>query len=104
MRLGAAHHALTPPVLNDRLRGFHARPVEAIERPRRQFAIELRAIGGELRLQPIEYFFGKTAGIFLRLHHERRDRADSPRLGHPAFAMAPQKMHYLAAAGSLTNF
>src|SRR2546423_1757759 len=32
MRLRASHHALAPPILDDRLGGFRARPVEAIER------------------------------------------------------------------------
>src|SRR6266404_335010 len=103
MRLRTAHHALAPPVLDDRLRGFHARPVEAIEWPLRQVAIELRAIGRELRLQSIEHFFGKAAGIFLRLHHQRRHRADQRSLRHPAFAMPSQVMRHLAAAGGMTN-
>ena len=103
MRLRAAHHALAPPVLDDRLRGFHARPVEAIEWPLRQVAIELRAIGRELRLQSIEHFFGKAAGIGRRLHHQRRHRADQRSLRHPAFAMPSQIMRHLAAAGGMTN-
>src|SRR5437660_12273141 len=64
MRLRAAHHVLPPPVLDDRLRGFRARPVETIERPLRQIAIELRAIGRELGLQSVEHFFGKAARIW----------------------------------------
>ena len=39
--LRAAHHALTPPIPDDRLRRFRARPVVAVERPRRQVVIEL---------------------------------------------------------------
>src|SRR6266480_2842566 len=103
MRLGAAHHALAPPVVDDRLRGFHTRPVEAIEWPLWQVAIELRAIGRELRLQSVKYFFGKAAGIFLRLHHQRRHRADQRSLRHPAFAMPSQIMRYLAATGGMTD-
>jgi hypothetical protein len=30
----------------------------------RQVAVELRAIGRELRLQSVEHFFGKAAGFF----------------------------------------
>src|SRR5438309_4432358 len=103
MRLRAAHHALPPPVLDDRLRGFRTRAVEAIERPSGQIAIELRAISRELRLQSIKHFFGKAAGIFLRLHHQRRYRADQRSLRYPAFAMPSQIMRYLAAAGGMTN-
>ena len=40
MRFRAAHHALTPPILDDRLRGFHARPVETVERPAGNVSIE----------------------------------------------------------------
>src|ERR1700722_11912128 len=50
MRFGSAHHALAPPILNDSLRSFRARPVVAVERSRRHFAIERRTIRGELRL------------------------------------------------------
>src|SRR6266566_6606813 len=103
MCLRAAHHALAPPVLDDRLRGFHTRPIEAIEWPLRQVAIELRAIGRELRLQSIEHFFGKAAGICRRLQHQRRHRADQRSLRHPAFAMPSQIMRHLAAASGMTN-
>jgi hypothetical protein len=40
--------------------GFRARPVIAVERPGRHVAIELRTIGGELRLQAIKHFLGKA--------------------------------------------
>ena len=40
--VGAAHHALPPPVLNGRLRGLRTGPVEAVEGTNRQVAIELR--------------------------------------------------------------
>src|SRR4029453_13440439 len=103
MRLPAAHHALAPPVLDDPLRGFRARPVEAIEWSLRQIAIELRAIGRELCLQSIEHFFRKAAGIFLCLHHQWRPRADQRSLCNAAFAMLSQIMRYLTAARGMTN-
>src|SRR6266404_1136395 len=103
MRLRAAHHALAPPIPDGRFRGFHARSVEAIEWSLWQVAIELRTIGRELRLQSIEHFFGKAAGIFLRLHHERRNCADQRSLRHSAFAMPSQIVRHLAAAGGMTN-
>src|SRR5206468_12963881 len=49
------------------------------------------------------HFFGNTAGILLRLHHQRRHRADQRSLRHPAFAMSSQIMRHLAAAGGMTN-
>src|SRR5438874_7100260 len=103
MGLRPAHHALAPPVLDDRLRGFHARSVEAVEWPRRQVAIELRAIGRELCLQIIENRFRQSTWIFLRLHHQRRHRADQRSLRHPAFAMPSQIMRHLATSGGMTN-
>ena len=103
MRLRASHHALPPPVLDDRLRGFHPWPVEAIERPRRQVAIELRAIGRELCLQSVEHFLGKAARIGRRLHHQRRHRTDQGRLRHTALAMSSQIVRHLAATGGMAN-
>src|SRR6266849_6564712 len=64
MRLGAAHHALAPPILDDRLRGFGPRPVVAMERTRRKVAIKLRAIGGELHLKSVKDFFGQASFFF----------------------------------------
>src|SRR6266550_3036236 len=103
MRLRATHHALAPPILDDRLGSFCARPVEAIERSLWQVAIELRTIGRKLCLQSIEHLFGKAAGIFLRLHHQWRHRTDQRSLRYPAFAMPTQIMGDLTASGRMTN-
>src|SRR5437879_13908089 len=103
MCLGAAHHTLPPPVLDDRLRGLCPRPVVAIEGPLRKFAIELRAIGRELRLKSVKYFFGKAAWIGGCLHHQRRHRTDQGRLRHATLAVPPQIVRYLAAAGGMAD-
>src|ERR1035437_9520802 len=104
MRLRAAHHALAPPVLDNRLGGFHARSIEARERPRRDVAIELGAIGGELRLKIVENLLGKAARIGSRLHHQRRHSADNSSLRHAALSIMPcQIVHYLAAAGRMAD-
>src|SRR5207342_1271291 len=50
----AAHHALTPPVLDHGFGRLGARPVVAIERTGREIAIELRAAGRELRLKSVK--------------------------------------------------
>ena len=63
MCLGRAHHALAPPILDDRLRGFRTRPVITVEGAGRHITIELRAIGCELGLQAIEHLLGKTERI-----------------------------------------
>ena len=91
------------PILDDGLRDFRARPVVAVERPRRQVAIELRTIGGELCLQTIEHLLGKAERIGRRLHHERRHRADQRCLGHPAFAMPGQVMRHFSTAGRVPH-
>jgi len=41
----------------------------------------------ELRLQSIEHFFGKAAGLAAVFTHKRRHCADQRSLRHPAFAM-----------------
>src|ERR1700733_5073369 len=101
--LRAPHHALPPPVLDNRLRGFGPRSIETIKRARGQVAIELRAIGRELGLQSVEDFLGKPARIGLRLHHQRRHRAYQDSLRYPAFAMPPYITCYLTAAGRMAD-
>ena len=105
MRLGAAHHALAPPVLDQAFQRFHAGTVEAVERARRQREIELRAVGGELFLQAIEHRFWQAAGIGRRLHHDRRHRGDDAALGHAArrLAVAGDIGDHLAAAGGMAH-
>src|SRR5207302_8396229 len=77
--------------------------VEAIEGSLWQVAIELRTIRRKLCLQSVEHLFGKAAGIFLRLQHQRRHRTDQRSLRHLAFAVPSQIMRHLAAAGGMTN-
>src|ERR1700722_3477629 len=99
MRLRAAHHSLAPPVLDDRLGGLHARPIEAIERTRRDIAVELRAIGRELRLKSVENLLGKATRIGCGLDHQRWYRADQRSFRHTALTMATQVVRHLTAAG-----
>ncbi len=84
MRLGSAYHALTPPVFDGGLGGFHAWTVETIERTGRQVAVELRTIGGSLQ-------------------HERRYGADQRGPGSAALAMSCQIMGHLAASGRMAD-
>src|ERR1700730_18577297 len=44
-----------------------------------------------------------AAGIFLRVHHQRRHRTDQRSLRHAAFAVPSPIMGHLAAAGGMTN-
>src|SRR4051794_27725167 len=99
MRFRPAHHALPPPILDDRLGPFGACAVVAIEGTRRDVTIELRAIGCELRLKSVKDFFWKAAGIGRCHDHQRWDCTDYGRLRHTAFTVAGEIVHYLAAAG-----
>ncbi len=57
VRLGAAHHALSPPVPDETLGGLRAGSVEPVEWPGWEIVIELGAVGGELCLQTVEHLF-----------------------------------------------
>ena len=63
VRFRAAHHALAPPILDDTLIHFRACTVVAVERARRQVAIELRSVGGDLSLKSIEHLLGSPSGL-----------------------------------------
>ena len=61
--LDAAHHALAPPVGDNRFRYLRARPVVTVERPFRQRATEFRAISRKLGLQSVEDFLRNCVWI-----------------------------------------
>ena len=101
--LRAAHHALAPPVLDDRFGRLDAGPVEPVERPGRQRTVELRAVGGQLGLQVVEHALRQTAGVRLGLHHQRRHRADQHGLRRRGLAVAGDVVRDLAAAGRVAD-
>src|SRR5262249_42130633 len=70
--LGAPHHGLAPPVLDNAVGHLRARSVEAVEGAARKIEIELRAIGGELLPHPVEYLQRQAARVSRCLHHDRR--------------------------------
>ena len=88
---------------DDRFRGFHAGPVEAVERARRQRAVELGSVGGQLGLQAVEHALGQAARVGVGLHHQRRHRADQHRLRHSALAVPGEVVHDLAATGGVAD-
>ena len=98
VRFGATHHSLAPPVLDDALGHVGAGAIEAVERARRQIPVELCAVGGNLRLQPVEHVLRETPGIRLRFHHERWNRANEHGLGHTTFAVASDIVRDFSAA------
>ena len=83
--------------------GLHPGPVEAVERPRRQVAVELRPVGRDLGLESVEHFLGQAARIGFGLHHQRRYRADQHGLRHPALAVPGQVAHHFAATGRVAD-
>ena len=103
MRLGAAHHALAPPVPDHRLRCRCARAVEAVERTGREIEVELRPVGGELPAQIVEDADRQTARIAFRLQHEWGDCADQHKLGHATAAVSRDIAHGFAAAGGMSD-
>ena len=82
---------------------LHAWSIETVKWPFRQVAIELRAIGRELRLQAVEHFFWKAARIRRGLDHQRRYGTDQRGLRHPALAMPRQIVRDLATAGGMAD-
>src|SRR3954462_11965854 len=102
MRLRAAHHALTPPVLNGCF-GWLAGLVIVVEGTSSDVAVELGTVRCERYLEIIEYLLRQPFGIGRRLHHQRRHRADDSRFRHPAFAVACDVMHNLTATGRVPD-
>src|SRR6476469_2832292 len=103
MRLGAAHHPLAPPVPDHRFDGFDPWTVEAVERPRGKIVVELAPVGCDVRLQIVEHCLRQPNRIGVRLHHQRRYRANYGGLCHAVFAMAGEVVHHLATASGVAN-
>ena len=88
VRLGAAHHALTPPVADDAFGALRAGPVEAVERPGGDIEVELRTVRPAApRGSPSNTSIGSAARDCSRLHHDRRHGADQHRLGDAALRL-----------------
>src|ERR1700756_449882 len=84
----APHHPLTPPILDDSLRGLRAGSVEAVKRTRRHIKKELRTVRGQRLAEAIEYFDRSAIRILLSLDHERRNSGDQQGLGYAALRLA----------------
>src|SRR5881392_2185341 len=103
MRLRATHHSLAPPIPDDTLVRFRAGPVVTVEWSSRHIVIELRALGGDLRLESVKHFLRQSAWIVFRLYHQWRHRSDHHRFCHAAFAVARQIMDYFASASRVAD-
>ena len=62
-RLGAAHHALAPPIPNDRLDRFHARTIETVERAGWQIVIELGRVAASWAWRSSNTDLGRPNGL-----------------------------------------
>jgi len=80
------------------LRDLRARSVVAVEGTAGEIAVELRAIGGELLSEPVEYLDGQAARICRRFHQDRRHGADEHQLGDASLAVARDVAGRLAPA------
>ena len=103
VRLGAADHALAPPVGDDSFSRLGARAVVAVERSARHIAIKLRAIRRQLRLKAIEHRFRQTARVAFGLHHQRWYGADQYRFADLVLTMSGNVMDHFAAAGGMAD-
>src|ERR1700722_17537478 len=103
LTLSAAHHALTPPVRDDRLRRLHARLVEVVERPGGHRPVELRAVRRPPRLQALEGGLGHAGRVGVGLQDRRGHRADQDHLRHPRLAVAAEVARHLPAAGRVPD-
>src|SRR6516225_1235021 len=103
MSLGAAHHALAPPVGDDRFRFLRARPIITVERPFRQSTIELRAVSRKLGLQSVEDFLGKSVWIGGRLQHQRRHRRNDRSLDEASVTVPREIAHHFPASGRVSD-
>jgi hypothetical protein len=98
MGLGAPHHALPPPVLDNSLRGLRAAPIIIIERTCGDSTVEFRAIASKLRLKSVENLLRQPSWVSRGLYHQRRHRADDSGFCHAGFAVACEIVDHLAAA------
>src|SRR4029077_3139080 len=83
--------------------GFNARPVETVERSRRQIVIELASVCGELRLEIVEHCLGESKRICRGPQHQRRHSTDERGPCHAAFAVTGEIVHNLAAARGMAD-
>src|SRR5213080_3947533 len=100
--LHSSHHALQPPVLPDAFRNLGAWPIVAVERER-YVPIKLRPIRHKLSSQVVEDRDRQANRILVRLHHERRHRADEHGHGHAFCTMPPDVASDFSATGGMAH-
>ena len=66
VRLRTPHHPLAPPVFDEGLGGFDARPIEAVEGARRQAPVEAGPATGDLGLEIVEHALGEASRDWCR--------------------------------------
>src|ERR1700674_4923528 len=101
-RFHPSHHPLQPPVLPDAFGNLGARPVVSVEREG-NVPIKLRPIFRILGSQVVEHRDGRASRILVRLHHQRRHRADEHGHADALLAVPPNVTGNLSAAGRVAH-
>src|SRR5689334_4018895 len=84
----APHHPLTPPILDDSLRGLRAGSVEAVKRTRRHIHKELSPVLSQRLAEAVKHFDWSAARVLVGLDHKRGNSGDKHGLGYAALRLA----------------
>src|SRR5580698_5235463 len=84
----AAHHPLTPPILDDSLRSLEAWSVKAVKRTGSHIKKELSSVLGQRLAEAVEHFDRSASGVLLILDHEWGNSGDQHRFGYAALRLA----------------
>src|SRR5579864_1783730 len=105
MRLGASHHRLPPPVLNDTLMNRRAVTIETVEGASRNVEKELSPVVSEGLTEAVEHLNRQSPSICVRLEHQWRHRTDQYRLADPAgrLTVPGNVPRHFPAAGRMTD-
>ena len=105
MGLGAAHHALPPPILDHAGRDLRALAVEAVEGAGGHVEEELGAVVRGGLAEAVEHLDGQAFRVGRGLQHQRRHGGNQHRLGDAAggLAMLGHIARDLAAAGGMAD-
>src|SRR6476661_1974391 len=98
MGLGAAHHALPPPIADQTFGDLRAGLVEIIEGAARDFEVELSAVGGQRGAELIEDLDWQAAGVRVLLHQHRWYRIDEDRLSDASLGVTRNISRHFSAA------
>ncbi len=95
-------HSLQPPVLSDAFRYLGARPIVAVKR-KGDVLVKLRSIFRQLGAEAVEDRHGRAPWILVRLHHQRRYRADEHGHGDALRTAPPEVPGNFSAANGMAH-